>query len=90
MTKRIDAISLSNKEFVDIIEILARNVHNQWMLSRINAGWKYGLKRDDDKKEHPSLIPYQELSEEEKEYDRQTVIATMRGLLKMGFEILKK
>lgn len=72
------------------IEILAKNVHNQWMNERINDGWKYGTERNDDKKEHPSLIPYENLSEEEKEYDRQTVLATIKGLIENGYKLVKK
>lgn len=90
MIKKIDTLWSSGKDFVDIIEILALNVHNQWMDGRTKRGWKYGSKRDDDKKEHPSLVSYENLTEEEKEYDRQTVQATIRGLMDMGFEIVKK
>lgn len=74
----------------EIIETLARNVHNQWMKGRLEAGWIFGPKRDDAKKQHPSLIPYEDLPEVEKEYDRQTVLTTINGLLENGFEIRKK
>lgn len=74
----------------EILETLARNVHNRWMAGRLADGWKFGPKRDDEKKEHPSMIPYEELPETEKEYDRQTVLTTITGLLENGFEIQKK
>lgn len=79
-----------NDDIKACLESLARNVHNQWMKGRLGAGWEYGPMRDDEKKEHPSLIPYEDLPEEEKEYDRQTVITTINGLLENGFEIRKK
>jgi len=79
-----------NDDIKACLEPISRNVHNQWMIGRLEAGWKYGPKRDDEKKEHPSLIPYDELFEEEKEYDRQTVLTTISGLLENGFKIQKK
>jgi len=74
----------------EILETLARNVHNRWMAGRLADRWKFGPKRDDEKKEHPSMIPYEELPETEKEYDRQTVLTTITSLLENGFEIQKK
>lgn len=76
---------ISEKE----IDIIARSVHNQWAKGRIAEGWKYGIKRDDDKKEHPTLVAYEQLSESEKEYDRQTVKATIGWLLENGYDICK-
>ena len=63
-----------------LIDEMARNVHEEWAAGRIREGWSYGEKRDDLKKEHPTLVPYDLLSEPEKEYDRQTVIATLSYL----------
>lgn len=87
MNKLISTETLSDKSFAEILESLAQNVHNQWMTGRLSDGWKYGSQRNDEKKEHPSLIPYEKLSEEEKEYDRQTVLTTIKGLLAMGYKI---
>ncbi len=86
---KVSKISI-DPTITEILETLACNVHNQWMKGRLEAGWKLGSKRDDEKKEHPSLIPYEELPETEKEYDRQTVLTTINGLLENGFEIRKK
>jgi len=77
-------------EISELMEILAQNVHDQWAEGRIRDGWKYGKERNDQVKEHPSLIPYGSLSEEEKEYDRRTVIATLSCLIENGYEIIKK
>ena len=76
-------------EILSFLESMAQNVHEQWAAGRIAAGWKYGAERNDSTKTHPSLIPYDELPETEKEYDRQTVIATLHYLLDKGFEITK-
>lgn len=73
----------------DLIEALAENVHDQWALGRINDGWKYGPERNDKEKLHPCLVPYNKLPESEKEYDRNTAIATLKLIRKLGFDIQK-
>ena len=39
--------------------------------------------RSDDLKTHPCLVPYEELPEEEKEYDRKTSIGTLKLIIKL-------
>lgn len=77
-------------EILLILEPMAQNVHDQWAAGRIATGWKFGAERNESSKEHPSLIAYNELPETEKEYDRQTVLATLHYLLDKGFEIRNK
>jgi len=72
-----------------VTEQLARNVHETWAQGRIEDGWTYGPVRDDVLKQHPSLVEYDELSEEEKEYDRVTAIGTIKLVLKLGWKIEK-
>ena len=62
----------------ELTESLAKNVHEVWSSGRLAEGWKWGPVRDDAKKEHPCLIPYEELSEEEKSYDRATALSTIK------------
>ena len=73
-----------------ILEESAKKVHESWFSGKIADGWKYGPERNDRIKEHPSLVPYEELSEQEKEYDRRTVITTLSFLIDNGFEIKRK
>lgn len=73
----------------ELTESLSKNVHEVWAAGRIAAGWKYGPVRDEIKKEHPCLIPYEELSEDEKYYDRATAISTIRYILSKGYTISK-
>ena len=73
----------------ELTESLSKNVHEVWAAGRIAAGWKYGPVRDDIKKEHPCLIPYEELSEEEKDYDRATAISTVKYIISQGYSIVK-
>lgn len=77
------------KDLDTLIEQLARNVHEVWAKNRMNEGWRYGEQRDDRLKTHPCLIPYEELSEEEKNYDRNTALETLRLITKLNFRISK-
>ena len=70
-------------------EELSRNVHEVWASGRVAAGWKYGPVRDEDKKEHPCLIPYEDLSEEEKDFDRATALSTIKYILAKGYRLSK-
>ena len=45
--------------------------------------------RDDENKLHPDLVPYEDLPEDEKEYDRNTAQETLRLIMKLGFKISK-
>lgn len=76
-------------ELLPLIEEMAKNVHEVWSQNRMNDGWTYGPVRDDARKKHPCLIPYEELPDSEKEYDRATSQETLKLILKSGFEISK-
>lgn len=83
-----DDIVLS-AEIMELSEKIARNVHEVWAKSRMSEGWTYGPVRDDVKKQHPCLVPYENLSEIEKEYDRNTSQETLKLIMKLGFMIKK-
>lgn len=76
-------------ELEPLIEQMAKNVHDVWAESRINDGWRYGPERNDERKEHPCLVEYDELPDSEREYDRNTAIGTLKLILKLGFKIDK-
>lgn len=78
------------QELQDLGEELAKNVHEVWSYGRIKEGWSYGNVCDDVEKKHPCLVPYEELSEEEKEYDRNTANSTLKLIIKLGFNITSK
>lgn len=72
-----------------LVEQMAENVHEIWAQSRMKQGWTYGPERNDELKHHPCLIPYGELPEVEKDYDRDTAVETLKLILKLGFRIEK-
>ena len=77
-------------ELEELVEKMSKNVHEVWSDTRIKQGWKYGKQRNDELKTHPCLVPYEELREEEKEFDRNTSIETLKLIVKLGFEIIIK
>lgn len=77
------------EELNPLLEAMAKNVHEIWARARISQGWTYGEKRDDILKHHPCLVAYEDLPDEEKQYDRNTSVETLKLILKLGFEIKK-
>lgn len=75
------------ESLIQLSERIAENVHEVWAKARMDEGWTYGEKRDDIHKKHPCLVPYDELPEEEKEYDRNTAMNTIKMVKKFGFRI---
>jgi hypothetical protein len=78
------------EEIQSLQEQLAENIHEIWAQQRIQQGWKYGPSRNDQKKEHPNLVPYNQLSEEDKDYDRNTAMETLRTIILLGYSIEKR
>ena len=72
-----------------LVELIAKNVHDVWAKQRIEEGWTYGEVKDSVKKTTPCLVPYEELPEEEKEYDRKTAMETLKLVVKLGYKITK-
>ena len=77
------------QELEPLVEQMAKNVHEVWAAGRIADGWTYGEKRDDEKKTHPCLLPYEQLPDSEKEYDRNTAVGTLKFIISQGFRINK-
>lgn len=78
------------EDLTPLIEQMAKNVHEVWAQSRMEQGWTYGEERNDALKHHPCLVPYEELPEIEKAYDRDTALGTLKLISKLGFRITKE
>jgi hypothetical protein len=76
-------------EIQQLTELLARNAHDVWARRRLDEGWRLGPRRDDARKEHPCLVPYEQLPESEKEYDRKTAMESVRAIVALGYRIEK-
>lgn len=74
-------------ELLELTEKISENVHNVWAAGRLEQGWTYGKERNDELKTSPCLVPYSELPESEKEYDRNTALETLKLIKKFKYEI---
>jgi hypothetical protein len=74
----------------DVIEALAIYEHEEWVKERVSSGWIYGETKDVDKKQSPYLVPYEALSEEIKDLDRDTIrnIPLLLEMIGMGIYTL--
>ena len=84
----LDNIILPN-DLIELTEVIAKNVHEVWAEARIKEGWTYGKEKNSLKKTTPCLVPYEDLPEEEKEYDRKTAFETIKLIIKLGYKIKK-
>lgn len=74
----------------EIVEFLARNTHENWAAERIRRGWRYGPHRNDARKESPCLVPFDELTDREKEHDIIIVTELLKTLISLGYSVRKK
>ena len=78
------------EELEKLTEKLAKNVHDVWAVGKLKDGWKLGPELDAAKKTTPLLIPYEDLSENQKQYDRSTAIETLKLIIRLGYSITSK
>jgi hypothetical protein len=76
------------RDLLELTELLAGNVHEVWAKQRMAEGWHYGPARSDASKEHPDLVPYDQLTEGEKDYDRHTAMEAIKVILALGYNIV--
>jgi len=89
--KPIDTSDITLPESLRALtEKLAENAHEVWAAGRIKEGWTYGEERNTEKKTTPCLVPYSELPESEKEYDRNTAMESIKLMIKLGYEVREK
>ena len=78
------------EDLMELVEEMAKNVHEVWAQTRMEQGWTYGEVRNDELKQHPCLVEYEELPEDERVYDRNTAIGTLKLIRQLGFKIVKE
>src|SRR3954462_3068705 len=67
-----------SQDLMELVERIARNNHELWAKRRMAEGWRYGPMRDEARMETPNLVPYEELADSEKQYDRENAIETLK------------
>ena len=87
-------IDLSDVELTEDLnelrEAIAENAHEIWAVERVAQGWSYGPQRDDSKKENPCMVPYSQLPDSEKRFDREMAMNTIKLLKKLGYDLIKR
>ena len=87
-------IDLSDVELTEDLnelrEAIAENAHEIWAENRQADGWTYGPQRNDQLKQTPDMVPYSQLPEGEKEYDREMAMKTIKLLMKLGYDLIKR
>jgi len=84
-----ERIALS-EELCKLTELLAENTHDLWSARRLADGWKWGKELDGAALTHPGIVPYEDLPESEKEYDRTTAMEALKVIVALGYEIRRK
>jgi hypothetical protein len=75
------------RPFMSVIALIE---YDDWVKERIDFGWVFGEKKDIENKVSPYLVPYDELTEEIKEYDRDTIRNIPELLELVGMKIIEK
>ena len=87
-------IDLSDVELTEDLnelrEAIAENAHDVWAVERQAQGWTYGDQRDDNKKETPCMVPYSQLPDSEKTFDRDMAMNTLKLVRKLGYDLIKR
>ena len=77
-------------ELDELREAIAENAHEIWAEERQAEGWTYGPERNDTLKQTPDMVPYSQLPDKEKDYDRKMAMKTIKLLKKLGYDIVKR
>lgn len=87
-------IDLSDVELTEDLnelrEAIAENAHEIWAAERLAQGWSYGPERNDARKENPCMVPYSQLPEKEKDFDRSMAMDTIKLLKKLGYDLIER
>ena len=82
----VEDVELPN-EIAVLTEYNAENTHEEWAKQRLKEGWTFATKTNKKLKQSFDLVPYCELIDSEKEYDRKMALNTLKLLYKMGYSI---
>lgn len=82
------AVTLSH-DLRELTERLAANAHDVWARRKLADGWTWGPIVDAAARKHPDLVPYDQLPDDKKEYDRDAAMETIKAILSLGYTIDK-
>jgi ppGpp synthetase/RelA/SpoT-type nucleotidyltranferase len=73
----------------DEVERMAELEHGRWIVERLKSGWTYGPERDSQKRTSPYLIPWNDLPDEIRDFDRIAVGEIPECLKEAGLEVYR-
>ena len=73
----------------ETVILLAQNEHIRWMNEKFANGWVYAPVRDNAKKHHPLLVPWEQLPQEEKQKDINVAKNIIPMLKSIGLRVYK-
>jgi hypothetical protein len=79
-----------SEDLQELREAIAENAHDVWAQARQAEGWTYGPQRDDQLKQTPDMVPYSQLPDSEKYYDREMAMNTIKLIKKLGYDLMKR
>jgi len=69
-------------------DFLAENAHETWAEQKLRAGWRPGAVRDEEKRLHPLLVPYVDLSPADQEENRRVADACLTAIADAGLVVI--
>ena len=82
--------SFAGRQWKRAIERMAELEHGRWNVERLRDGWRFGRPRDDARKLHDCLVPWENLPENIREYDRNSIRAFPKILSEAGLEVFRR
>lgn len=79
-----------DKSLDELREAIAENAHEVWAFNRRSDGWSYGPHRNDALKQTPCMVPYSQLPDSEKQYDRDMAMQTIKLMRKLGYDLVPR
>jgi len=90
----VDFVDSTGKDAVtnftpEEVEVMSEMEHGRWNVERLRAGWRLGPKRDSTNKITPYLVPWKELPEGIKKWDRDAVRNWPKVFAQAGLEVYR-
>lgn len=73
-----------------MLERLARVEHRRWMADRIDLGWRHAPRRNDARREHNCLVPFDDLAPDDRQKDRDAVLTLLKLAQATGMRIVPR
>ena len=77
------------EKHLELVEKLAINEHETWASEMQNKGWSYGEVVNEIEKKTPYLVPFEQLPNENKEWNREVASEAIKNILKLGYTIVR-